>query len=369
MRLDSRLVGTVLEARRKQSEDGLRDVQNALSEKLPESFFEAEHVTLYVTGSFGRLEGRYDRSEPDKGSDLDVFFMYMPPDRSKCELSKLTWFRLIAAVIDVADELRFKPFSKDGAFLKAHNVFHVGSELGSSNEDAENGFTARLLLLLEGRPLAGEQLFDQVLLETIGFYFRDFANNRKDFRPHALINDILRYWRTLCLNYEHRREARRAALDETRERIEADGELDDDAKQVRTEEAYNDFRMHSALDNIKLRHSRLALCFSMVAPLASHPDGITPEGVRELCRTVPSDRWALAAERDPTGRAAELVPVILGSYETFLDFVADTQCALESLREQEDRRRLRGNADVLGDNIAELLRCVASESQFRRLLV
>lgn len=243
-------------------------------------------MTLYVTGSFGRLEARYDQSDRDKGSDLDVFFMYMPDDGSTRDLSRLAWFRLIARVIDVAERLKFKPFSRDGAFLKAHNVFHVGSELGSSNEDAENGFTARLLLLLEGRPLANDPLFDQVLLETIRFYFRDFADKRETFRPYVLINDILRYWRTLCLNYEHAREGRRAKLNRTLVCIEADNSLDKHTKQALSEEKDVDFRAESALDNLKLRYSRLALCFSMVALLASHPNGTTPERVRELCQTV-----------------------------------------------------------------------------------
>lgn len=210
MGLDSAPMDSALVVRRAQSQAGLSDVRAALTAALPR--FREERVTLYVTGSFGRLEARYDRSHPDKGSDLDVFFMYMPEDGSTDDLSRLAWFELIAAVIDVAQALNFKPFSRDGAFLKAHNVFHVGSELGSSNEDAENGFTARLLLLLEGRPLANDDLFDQVLLETIGFYFRDFPNHREEFRPYALINDILRYWRTMCLNYEHQRAARRAEL-------------------------------------------------------------------------------------------------------------------------------------------------------------
>jgi len=244
-------VGSVLEARRRQSKAGLSDVRDALAEARPR--FLEERVTLYVTGSFGRLEARYDQTDPDKGSDLDVFFMYMPEDRSTDDLSRLAWFQLIAAVIDVAQDLKFKPFSRDGEFLKAHNVFHVGSELGSSNEDAENGFTARLLLLLEARPLANDDLFRQVLLETITFYFRDRPAHRDDFRPYALINDILRYWRTLCLNYEHQREAKRLELTATRDSIEANAALNADAKQMLAEENGDDFRVESILENLKLR--------------------------------------------------------------------------------------------------------------------
>src|SRR5262249_1826494 len=150
-------------------------------------------LAVYVTGSFGRLEARYPR-----GSDLDVFFLYAPPDDplGTKELERLTWFRLIAGVIEAAGSLDFEPFSRDGEFLKVHNVKRVGQELGSRHEDAENGFTARVLLLLESQYLLNEALYDELVLETIGFYYGDFATNRERFRPHALVNDILRYWRT-----------------------------------------------------------------------------------------------------------------------------------------------------------------------------
>jgi hypothetical protein len=107
-------VESVLGARRTQSEAGLRDVRAALTDALPR--FREERVTLYVTGSFGRLEARYDQSDPEKGSDLDVFFMYMPADGSTKDLSRLAWFRLIAAVIDVAQKLKSSRFPGMASF-------------------------------------------------------------------------------------------------------------------------------------------------------------------------------------------------------------------------------------------------------------
>lgn len=363
-------VSSGLQARRKQSRDGLRDVRKEIDKALPSGFCEENRVTMYVTGSFGRLEARYEPTDRKKGSDLDIFFMYMPDEPSiRDDLSRLTWFPLIAAVIRVAEKLKFEPFSRDGEFLAAHNVFRIGSELGSRDEDAANGFTARLLLLLEGRPLANDELFDRVLLETISFYFRDFESHRETFRPYALINDILRYWRTMCLNYEHKRETQRGELQRKLDAVEADRALDDDAKQSRSDEMDIDFRAESALDNLKLRYSRLALCFSMVAPLASGPDGVKPEDVRDLCGMVPSERWALAAKRDSSGRASKLVPDMLGSYEGFLDVVADKEDVRVRLRDPKERNRLKQDAGAFGDQIAELLRLVTTPSQLRRLLV
>jgi hypothetical protein len=347
-----RHMGSVLEDRRDQSDHGLRDLRSALSDSLP-TFDEMSNVVVYITGSFGRLEARYP------GSDLDIFFMYMPEvDAAQpesvartAELSRLHWFELIAAVINVGRRLEFAPFSKDGEFLKVHNVFHIGNELGSRTEDADNGFTARLLLLLEGRYLVNQALYDEVLLEVIKFYFRDYAANRDHFRPQSLINDILRYWRTLCLQYEHQRRS-------------------DFEKAGDTEDEITSFKAESALANLKLRYSRLALCFSMIAMLIAEPDGIPPERVRELCRIVPSERWGRAAERDPSGKAQELVPKILDSYEQFLTLVAEETSVLLRLREPEERAGLRAQAACFGDLVFDLLRLVpASDKQFRRLVV
>jgi hypothetical protein len=338
-------MGSVLDERREQSDRGLTDIREALVEALAN--VQTNNVVVYITGSFGRLEARYP-----VGSDLDVFFLYMPGDRdARAELPRLVWFQLIAAVIDVARKLDFKPFSRDGEFLKAHNVFHIGNELGSRNEDADNGFTARLLLLLEGRYLVNEALYDDVLLEVIRFYYRDFADKRERFRPYALINDILRYWRTLCLNYEHQRSTKREAAGDD-------------------EQAIAEFTASSALDNLKLRYSRLALCFSMIAVLVSEPDGLSQESMRDLCGTVPSHRWALAAGRDASGQAEALVPHILAAYEEFLVLVADEEKILDRLGSQDPRRELRQKAGEFGDLVFELIKHVAvTEEQFRRLVV
>lgn len=156
-----------------------------------------------------------------------------------------------------------------------------------------------MLLLLEGRPLANDDLFDQVLLETIGFYFRDFAKHREEFRPYALINDILRYWRTLCLNYEHGRAAKRSELHRRLASIEADVSLDKDAKQARSEETYDDFRVAATLDNLKLRYSRLALCFSMISLWLATQPALPPSAWRKCAARFPpsAGRWPRSATR------------------------------------------------------------------------
>lgn len=156
----------VLGGRREQSQAGLDDVRAELDARVP-GIIEDQPLAIYVTGSFGRMEARYPR-----GSDLDLFLLYAPRDRNPdAGIDRLRWYRLAAEIIAITEALSFKPFSGDGEYLKIHNVWRVGEQLGSRHEDAENGFTARLLLLLESKYLFNEELYGALLLETIGFYF------------------------------------------------------------------------------------------------------------------------------------------------------------------------------------------------------
>lgn len=75
---------------------------------------------------------------------------------------------------------------------------------GSPRDDSDNLFTARMLLMLESQPLTNDSLYDLSVERVVEHYFRDGAG-RKDFRPLFFLNDVLRYWRTLCLNYEYYR--------------------------------------------------------------------------------------------------------------------------------------------------------------------
>ena len=94
------------------------------------------------------------------------------------------------------------------------------------------------------------------------FYFADFERNRDTFRPTFLLNDILRFWRTLTLNYEHKRAEKRRAAER--------GEAEDG------------WEVKSATKNLKLGFSRLNTCFSLVVPLAALEPPVTVEHVVEL---------------------------------------------------------------------------------------
>ncbi len=336
-----------LAARRSQSNRGLARVRDEAASRLS-NIVGDEPLAIYVTGSFGRLEARFPH-----GSDLDLFFLYGPRDGSpESRLSRLTWFELAAELIRITRDLEFEEFSRDGAFLQVHNVWHIGKQLGSQHEDAENGFTARLLLLLESRHVLNEDLYLSFMEQTIDFYYSDYPANRGTFRPTFLINDILRFWRTLCLNYEHKRSRKR--------------------REDMHEDPSASWRADSALDNLKLRFSRMSTCYSMVIALAAEPTPVTPERVLELCLTPPTDRWAIAvghASPAAQDEAREKHERILETYEYFLDLASDETALKERLVLHAEREQTRRRAGEFGQLVSEFLLATCQGDQLRTLLI
>src|SRR2546426_1322111 len=183
----------VLDSRREQSKEGLERIR-ALAERRLRAIVGDEPLAIYATGSFGRHEAVFPR-----GTDLDVFFLYDTIDGDSASVvGRLMFFELASELIKIARELEFEEFSGDGEYLVVHNVRYIGQQLGSRHEDSENGFTARLLLLLESESVLNEELYARMLLEVVDFYFEDYPANKDGFRPTFLLNDIMRFWRTLC---------------------------------------------------------------------------------------------------------------------------------------------------------------------------
>ena len=206
-------------------------------------------LCIYVTGSFGRLEA-------SKHSDLDLFFI---KESVQCQapMSRIEKTLMDASLITKCREMGFPEFSGDGKYLEIHHLPDVTKNLGGPRDDFENQFTARLLLLLESLPIYNDSLYDDVLRKLTGSYFRDYPDHERDFRPTFLVNDILRFWKTLCLNYEHSRNSRSTVEKEIRE---------------------------SHLKNLKLKFSRMLTCFSLVVPLAVPRDSIEPDECVQLMR-------------------------------------------------------------------------------------
>jgi Putative nucleotidyltransferase DUF294 len=295
-------------------------------------------LCVCATGSYGRLEAWSQ-------SDADVFFLYDDADESQ-RLPLTSFIRFASLLIETTEAMGFPPFSGDGRYLGVQYVGEMENVLGSPEDDSLNAFTARMLLLLESQPVYDEPTYLRLLERIVDFYYRDYSDHADTFLPTILLNDILRFWRTLTLNYEHHRLKLLQLVGDELELKKAD----------------------SALKNYKLKVSRLATCFSMVASLSAQPVPVTPDIVLGLCRITPHERFSQLLEHSPA--AEELIAELFEVYEGFLTFAQRPEDELlAEFAVPETRRQAHADATRYGDIIYSLLREVTPPDRMRFLVI
>jgi hypothetical protein len=326
----------VEETRREYSARRLRELGEHVESLNP--LLRDHPLCVYATGSYGRLEGW-------SGSDIDLFFLYDGADNTQ-RFPWTTFVRLSSRLIEATEQMGFPPFSGDGRYLEVQYVHEMEDVLGSPRDDSLNAFTARMLLLLESRPLHDDELYQRLLERIVGFYYRDYEDHADDFWPAFLINDTLRFWRTLTLNYEHHRLKLLGLVGEERERKKA----------------------QSALKNYKLKISRLATCFSMVANVGATEVPVRPADLLALCRLTPAERFDRLRNRGR--RAAELIEELADRYEAFLAAVQrDEDELLAVFADDTQRKAALDGAARYGDLIYELLNDLLPEERMRFLVI
>jgi len=177
--------------------------------------------------------------------------------------------------------------------LASHSIMSFTEWLGSNEDDYRNTLTGRMLMLLESKPLIGEKIYHETIENVVTKYFRDFAGHEDNFMPAFLINDIIRMWRTFCVNYEFYRK------DESRNKIK----------------------------NLKLKFSRMLTCYSGVIYLLAvfaRDSRVAPNDVSNMVAISPTER--LQALIDEGFRLTELrnqlqphVEGALNNYSQFLE--------------------------------------------------
>lgn len=296
-----------------------------------------EDGTVFATGSFGRLE-----AGPD--SDLDVFVVSRNKDGGEeAVLSLIRQIRLKSELIVAAQKVRMAEFDSGGKFLETHFFDELVSEVGSPADDYKNTFTGRMLLILESRPLLGDEVYGDLKKQAINSYFADFVGNETEFVPYFLINDLLRMWRTFCVNYEH----------------------------FSKKKPTSDWR----IKNLKLKYIRMLTCFSAVIYLSAiyrMSGTVTPPDVEAMSLLSPVERLqefssdGKFSSLGETDAIAEKANEAVADYGEFLEFVQEKKEAIKTLkRDDED---WRGKSHEFGGKIAELIRLVNGGDGFNNRL-
>jgi predicted nucleotidyltransferase len=291
---------------------------------------------VYLTGSFGR-------GEASTHSDLDVFIVGLGTHETPA-LSRLNQILVKADLIEANKKLGLPEFSADGEYLTHHTVGELLATLGKPEDDANNTFTARLLLLLESKPLVGDAAYRRIVDDVIASYWRDYQDNKSAFVPAFLANDILRMWRTFCVNYE-----------------------------ARTQSVPPERKAKRSIKNYKLKHSRLLTCYSGLLYLLavySKNKSVSPTDAAAMITLSPTQRleWMLA--QPELAHAKETIGKLVAGYERFL---ANTEVSEEELvarfLDKQKKKEYWDSVFEFGDLVFAVFNAVGNGNRFHRLLV
>lgn len=292
-------------------------------------------LTIFGAGSFARLEA-------SQYSDIDMFFL---TSGNKISEPRTKSLRVFGKVIEIVDKLGFPKFSNDCEYLVLLSTNEICAKLGSRTDDHENYFTARMLLLLESHCLYGETVFDNVTAKIIHSYFKDYPDHKHTFQPLFLLNDICRYWKTLLLNYENKRN------------------IPPGAENIQSKQR----KARQKVRNFKLKYSRMTICFASIAALGSYTVPVTERQVVELTKLTPMQRLEAIPSRVPS--AKEAVREVLERYAAFLELTGLPTAEIEDhFSDKQKRTEMSRQANEYGDSMFKLLQVIDETNPRLRLL-
>jgi hypothetical protein len=279
---------------------------------------------IYTTGSYGRLEA-------SEHSDLDLFFL---SDMEDAPFSKISKTLIDADIITSCRKMGLPEFSGDGEYLEIHNIKDIYSELGSRKDDYHNFFSARMLLLLESRAIYNEELYNEMIKKTVDKYYKDFHEHEKNFKPVFLVNDVIRFWRTMCLNYEH-----------NRNRKFSQAGLTKDAIQIKKSEIH--------IKNLKLRFSRKLTCYSFLLSLLYSEKVLKQADILEIIKLTPLQRLENLAQDSLIKQDVEK---LITSYFWFLQKTQNDKSQLiEWISDEENRNNAFDQSRKFAEIICKLM--------------
>ncbi|MGA3286890.1 MAG: DUF294 nucleotidyltransferase-like domain-containing protein [Bacteroidota bacterium] len=199
------------------------EVIRTIKEQLLPIIKNHKSFALVFAGSLGRAEAL-------RTSDVDSFFLFGQNIGTKQKIFAHNIIKKLDNIVSQSS-IGLRLASK-GAFSCASTMKQLISNIGG-NEDTNETLTRRMVTFTESDGISSGYFFDSIKGEIIRAYLNDLAPER-DRLPIFLINDLIRYYRTICIDYEYKK---------------------------------NKIRKPWAIRLAKLRHSRKLLYFSSLLPL------------------------------------------------------------------------------------------------------
>lgn len=299
---------------------------------------------VYATGSFGR-------GEAGAHSDLDLFIVgkvesggedTKEPRRS---LSPLDEICVKAKLIEVTRDAGIPDFDGDGKYLEHYTVKDFTETLGTQKDDSTNALSARLLLLLESQSLLEPSVYTDAIRDVIDAYWGDYEDHITEFAPGFLVNDILRLWRTFCVNYEARTRQATTPKQKAKRKVK----------------------------NYKLAHSRMLTCYSALLFLLAtfrREQSVSRDHAIEMTTMTPTARLEWLLEQDMLKEAHDQIRALLLRYNRFLQVTSVSEKDLASrVGNKKVWKEMKADAYAFGDAMAAVLEKVGGGSRLYRLVV
>jgi predicted nucleotidyltransferase len=297
-----------------------RDAASKTREELDELLsagigkYTSEDTSLVVFGSVAR-------GEWTSGSDLDWTYLI----DGQANSDHLLIAQKIQKLLKDHNE-KFRPPGQTGTFGNmafSHDIIH---QIGGQN-DTNRNTTQRILLLLESAPIGrSNQAHERIIRGVVSRYLEEdthllTADSRQYRIPRFLLNDIVRFWRTMAVDFASK-------------------------QRDRAGEGWG-------LRNAKLRMSRklifvsgLLVCFGCNLDMSLQKKISTREGdvklnlvnhIREQVRLTPLEILADAVERYRISNT--VAQELFSAYAEFLRVLDDKKSreALENLRASDSR--------------------------------
>ncbi len=136
------------------------------------------------------LFGSWGREELTEHSDDDWAILVNGPERAAVRPSVAE----MEAHIGVGER---KPGTQ-GVFGNVVFCDHLVERIGLDADDNRN-LTRRILLLLESQPSANDPVYRACWERVLDGYLDDSIKGHRP--PRFLLNDVIRYWRTICVDF------------------------------------------------------------------------------------------------------------------------------------------------------------------------
>ena len=290
----------------------------------------ASRTCIYVTGSMAR-------DEATEGSDLDLFVV----DELRAEDRPLNYVetsQLVARLDNVRRDGQFRPFSRGGEFIRTLSMQDLVKLIGDPQDDALNLFTARMLLLINSRPLTNPDAYERAWKTVLDRYWAP-QDPEADFRPVMLLNDIRRWWGVLCLNFE---------------RFNPFTVVDEYTARTSTERR---------VANLKLRFARVMAAYTPIVGLLdiSRPDGlISRQECEDVLRRSPVRR--LEELTGTAGNVSEAAAIVLEAYDQYLAFMNKSKSDLfRAVRRDDSWASEKSKAYDFHEKFVSLYRAVGQD--------